>query len=107
MQLPEKRQSVVHLGLETLDGWIVEAERYSRIVNTIYRFDANEKHLLWIYCHLFQSYAPPTEQWVIDETVYHFSKTNSKISEPLQHRSMIVPHEGETLDGVHWLRKMP
>jgi hypothetical protein len=33
-QLPPGAQGAVHLGLETLDGWIVEAKRYQRIVVT-------------------------------------------------------------------------
>ncbi len=44
-QLPESGKGVVHIGLETLDGAIVEAERYARIVSSIYKFDALDKDL--------------------------------------------------------------
>jgi len=106
-QLPELSKSVVHVGLETLDGWLVEEERYSRIFQTVQRFDSKGKNLEWIYCHLFQSYAPPDKDWVFDETVYYFGKSRSGINEPLKLRSMIVLDDDESNDGVHWLRDAP
>ena len=72
-QLPQETPSVVHIGLETLDGVAVEAERYRRIFNTVSRFDVNGKPLRWVFCHLFQTYAPPEQDWVLDETVYCFA----------------------------------
>lgn len=106
-QLPESSNSVIHIGLETLDGWLVEVERYSRICNTVQQFDALGKKLEWVYCHLFQSYSPPEGDWVIDETVYHFGKNRSAVKEPLKVRSMVLPDEEESMDGVHWLRETP
>jgi hypothetical protein len=58
-QLPNNSKIAVHVGLETHDGRIVEAERYSRIFNTVSNFSPNGKNLKWVYCHLFQPYSPP------------------------------------------------
>jgi hypothetical protein len=106
-QLPKSGKGVVHIALETLDGTIVEAERYARIVNSLYKFDALDKDLQWVYCHLFQSYAPPHECWVIDETVYYFGRFLGSGVEPLAKRSAIVPDNTDSEAGVHWLREPP
>jgi len=106
-QLPDSSKSVIHVGLETLDGWLVEAERYYRIIRTVQQFDSNGKNLQWIYCHLFQPYAPPDQDWVFNETVYYFGKNQPGIVEPLKLRSMIVPENDDSRDGVHWMRNAP
>ena len=106
-QLPELSNCAIHIGLETLDGWIVEAERYARIFRTVQQFDANGKNLEWVYCHLFQPYSPPNEDWVMDETVYFFKKYQSNSEEPLRFRSMIVPDDGGLIDGMHWMKDAP
>lgn len=102
-QLPEVSKCVIHIGLETPDGRLVEAERYKKIFNTVQQFDSFGKKLEWIYCHLFQSYAPPDESWVFDETVYYFGKNQG----PLKIGSMVVSDAEKSMDGVHWLRDTP
>jgi hypothetical protein len=110
-QLPDGKRGVVHIGLETLDGQIVEAERYARIVNTVQMFDSHGKDLRWVYCHLFQSYAPPYDCWIIDETVYYFSRSVQTEVEPIPKRSAVIPEDGSNDDSpdvpVHWLRTAP
>lgn len=106
-QLPANKKSVVHIGLETLDGALVEAKRYERICNTVFQFDLKGKDVRWIYCHLFQSYSPPTQGWVLDETVYHFSNENGFADEPLNKRTLVVPDEDASSPAVHWLRPPP
>lgn len=105
-QLPENKNSVVHVGLETLDGVIVESERYRRIFNTAQNFDNSGKDLHWIYCHLFQSYAPSYQDWVFDETVHYFSHKDCRHEQPLTHH-LVTTDVGNSNDGVHWLRKTP
>lgn len=107
VQLPDGERCAVHIGLETLDGLPVEAERYSRICNTVFTFDALGKDLRWVYCHLFQSYAPPEQAWVFDETVYHFSNDRYVDAEPLQHRAVVAPDDGDWRPGAHWLLSPP
>ncbi|MEJ2406248.1 MAG: hypothetical protein P8171_18495 [Candidatus Thiodiazotropha sp.] len=110
-QLPDGERGVVHVGLETLDGQIVEAERYARIVNTVRQFDARGKDLRWVYCHLFQSYAPPHACWIMDETVYYFGRSDQTDQEPISRWSSVIPEDepDEENDGVsvHWLRPTP
>ena len=106
-QLPHDLPSVVHVGLETLDGVAVEAERYRRIFNTVSRFDVSGKPLSWVFCHLFQSYAPPDQGWVLDETVYHFATASMLGKTPLEHFAVIVPETEMSSSGVHWLRDPP
>jgi len=110
-QLPEATPGVVHIGLETLDGQIVELERYRRIVNSVQQFDSKNKDLRWIYCHLFQSYAPPHDCWIIDETVYYFSRSDQSGLEPITMRSAIITKDEISYDAsdvsVHWLRTPP
>ena len=106
-QLPPTERCAVHLGLETLDGPLVEEARLDRTKHSIVNFNALGKDLRWVYCHLFESYAPPDQLWVIDETVVHFGRDPTGRDEPLTFRPVIVP-EGETVaDGVHWHREPP
>lgn len=106
-QLPSRELCAVHIGLETLDGHPVEAERYRRICDTVFNFDARGKKLRWVYCHLFQSYAPPDQAWAIDETVYYFGNKKFRRKEPLISRTVIVPAKDTDGDGVHWLKSPP
>lgn len=106
-QLPIDVPGVVHVGLETLDGVAVEAERYKRILNTVDNFNANGKNLKWIFCHLFQPYSPPHNAFVFDETVYYFSDSKRKMGRPLGEISVITPDLDYSGSGVHWLRDPP
>ncbi len=106
-QLPQGIPCVVHIGLETLDGPSVEAERIRRIFDSLGRFDARGRDLRWVYCHLYQSYAPPDQAWVVDETVYYFSRSTTTIDRPLIHLGTIVPESELSDSGVHWLREPP
>lgn len=105
-QLPENKNSVIHVGLETLDGVLVESERYRRIFNTAQNFDNSGKSLRWIYCHLFQSYAPPDQDWVFDETVHYFSHRDIGNEQPLNHH-LVMTSIGDSYNGIHWLRNTP
>jgi hypothetical protein len=105
-QLPDSGKCAIHVGLETLEGATVEMVRLSRILETVAAIDTAGRDLRWIYCHQFQSYAPPDEAWVIDETVHPFGRKDSG-PDPLKWNSLVVPQEGDNQDGVHWLRKPP
>jgi hypothetical protein len=107
-QLPSQGQCAVHVGMETLEGVAVEMTRILRIVDSIDSFDALGKDLRWIYCHQFQSYAPPDQAWAIDETVHDFGRSSLESGpQPLSRHSMIVPGDENFRDGVHWLRPLP
>ena len=106
-QLPTTGKCAVHLGLETLDGPLVEEIRSRRMMNSIFKFNSGNKDLRWVYCHLFESYAPPDQMWVLDETVTHFSKNIPDQDEPIEFRCAIVPEEETSPDEVHWRRDAP
>ena len=106
-QLPEDEKGVVHVGLETLDGPDVEVKRLDRIMGSVLRFNPHGKDLQWIFCHTMQSYAPPDQGWVIDETVHKFGREGAR--QPLaEDREFAIPREEIVIeDGVHWLRERP
>ena len=106
-QLPPVGKCAVHLGLETLDGPLVEEARLRRVMRSMVNFDSFGKDLRWVYCHLFQSYAPPDQLWVIDETVVHFNRNLTGKDEPIAFRSSIVPEDETSSTGVHWHRDSP
>lgn len=105
-QLPTDTNCAIHVGLETYDGWLVERSRYEKIFSTVRKFDSNNKNLERVYCHLFQSYAPLDQTWVMDETVYFFNNPNSKTKNPLDFIGMITP-ELDFQEGAHWLLDPP
>ena len=106
-QLPSAGKCAVHLGLETLDGPLVEQVRLERTRHSVANFDVLGKDLRWVYCHLFESYAPPDQAWVMDETVLHFGKDLTGCEEPLTNRPVIVPEDDTIANGVHWRRDPP
>ena len=106
-QLPDGENCAVHLALETLDGVAVEKERFRKIFQSVRNFDKEDKDLRWVYCHLFQSYAPPDALWVIDETIHYFGDNSDYGKEPLSHRHAILPTESDLLEGAHWEYEPP
>jgi hypothetical protein len=92
----------------TPDGELVEAERFRRILNTAAKFDPNGKDLRWIYCHLYEAYAPPECEWYFDETIYPFGfRGENPGAAPLATTSSVVPPEAGVEPGAHWLRDAP
>lgn len=106
-QLPASGRGVIHVGLETLDGELVEAERFERILRTTTMFDPTGKDLRWVYCHLYEAYAPPDKAWYFDETIYQFGVNKVPNPEPLTLRASVVPNEEGAKPGMHWLRDAP
>jgi hypothetical protein len=106
-QLPDQGKCAIHVGMETLEGTAVEMTRILRIFDSVDSFDALGKDLRWIYCHQFQSYAPPDEAWAIDETVHHFGRSRGSGPRPLSCQSLVVPQSENFQDGVHWQRTPP
>ena len=81
-------------------------ERLIRILHSVTTFDVVGKDLRWIYCHQFQSYAPPDNTFVTDETVHHFGRFGAG-PEPLTFRAVVLPGDADERYGVHWLREAP
>ena len=100
-QLPSGVPGIVHIGLESHDGAIIEDERFRRIVSNTAFFESGNKFLDWIYCHIYDPKVPPDNNWDFGETVIHFS-SDRDIEEPLEHRSSVLPRDAKTWDGVFW-----
>jgi hypothetical protein len=106
-QLPMIENSVVHVGIETYDGLDVEVTRFSKINKTINEIGIANQNLKWIYVHFFQSYAPPDQSWVFDESLARFRNVLLKAPEPLKKTSLIVPFEKTEKNNLHWFKPQP
>jgi hypothetical protein len=106
-QLPASGRGVIHVGIETYDGELVEVERFRRIIHTAGMFNPNGKDLRWVYCHLYEAYVPPDRAWDFDETIYQFGANKTSNPEPITQRASVVPNEEGAESGVHWLRDVP
>lgn len=104
-QLPNDRPGVIHVGLETYDGMLVEKQRYGRIFETALSFDPRGKDLRFIYCHLYQAHTPLERPWDFDETIYPFA-VQGTVSTPIPNAMTVCPQEFVD-DGVHWLKPVP
>jgi hypothetical protein len=71
-QLPENKPGIVHVGVESHDGTLVEQERLRKMLLTAIRFDPGRKGLQWVYCHVLDSRVPLEENWEFFETIYPF-----------------------------------
>jgi hypothetical protein len=112
-QFPGGGQGVVHVGIETPDGEDVEAERFACMIESLGKFDPMGQDLRWVFCHMFESYAPPMPNvnWFFDETIYKFGANRDPNPTPLTTFSCVTRKEEieENASGhsVHWLREPP
>lgn len=106
-QLPKDALGAIHVGIDTLDGDLVEAERFNRIMKTATTFNPNGKQLNSIYCHLFEAYAPIDAPWFFDETIYDFHANHAE--PPLsQWLGSVAPVPNDDVSkGFHWLLEAP
>ena len=103
-QLPASGKGAVHIGLETVDGAMVEEARFILNNMNVTTIDPRGKDLRWVYCHLLQFYSPPLDPWVIDETV---SQYGSDSTQPLSSPGIFLSDETTLEDGMHWHRPPP
>jgi hypothetical protein len=100
-QLPDNKPSIIHIGIESLDGAAVEDERFVRILNTVSFWNSNKKDIHWIYCHIFDPQVLPDKNWDFGETVLWFSKNNA-LNAPLKSKRLIDLENTSSRDGVFW-----
>lgn len=106
-QLNSKDTAIIYIGVETFDGPEVERIRFEKIKHTIEKINPEKTNLRWIFCHFFQSYSPPDQNWVFDETVSTISAYMNPKS-PLSVKLMIVPDKGDMENDVsHWDKPLP
>ena len=103
-QLPGAGKGAVHVGIETVDGALVEEARSVRNRNNISAMSGGDKDLRCVYCHLLQFYAPPRGNWVVDETVEHSS---TEPTHPLRSLGVFPTDEPQAKGGRHWRRPPP
>lgn len=108
-QIPADSKAVIHVGIETHDGPDVDNERLAKISKTVSVWDDDgTENVEWVYCHFFQSYAPPDQVWVIDETITSFSKDKDHRNNPLGEGAfLIIPWDVPDDDDVHWHKPQP
>lgn len=100
-QLPDGRPSVVHIGLEAVEGDRVELMRYDKILATARGFDPEGKQLEHIYCHYFVPESPPDECWAFDETT-QWCAIRKRHPKPLGDVSLVLPAAAVNRTGPHW-----
>lgn len=100
-QLPDSRPSVIHIGLEAVDGDDVERLRYDKVVRTITSFDPQGKELEYVYIHWFAPESSPTRSEAFDETS-HWSGRRPGHLRPLRDDRLVLAPDIATRDGVHW-----
>ncbi len=109
-QFNSKDTSVVHIGMETFDGPEVEKIRFEKIINTVEEINPEKTNLKWIFCHFFQAYSPPDQNWVFDETVTSMTPFVQPKS-PLGVLQLMISPDDEnsnTKDSLsHWERPLP
>lgn len=88
-QIPNGKPGVIHVGLESLDGAIVEKLRYEKMLDATHNFSPQGKEVHFIYCHIFDPIVPPDKDWDIGETVHIFS--DYKMDAPLRDSQLVVP----------------
>ena len=103
-QLPDSGKGAVHIGIETVDGVMVEEARSLLNRMNLSTMQANAKDLRWFFCHLLQFYAPPRGSWVVDETVERFG---SQPTHPLRSLGVFPSDEPLVEGGRHWRRSPP
>ena len=100
-QLPSGRLGIVHIGFEAVDGNVVEANRYKKVIDSIARFDPNGKALEYVYVSWFAPESPPNTSMAFDETC-HWQAVAPTRSRPLDHGFLVLPPDLAPRSGVHW-----
>lgn len=99
-QLPDGKDSVVHIAAETLDGSEVERFRTTQVFDMLSTFNTHGK-IGAVMFHRFQSHLSIERLWDFDETVDKFNTNNFVLSE-IPSR-VVVPNEEEMREGWHWM----
>lgn len=100
-QLPIDKPSIIHVGLESHDGAIIEDERFLKILGTTLWWDPKGKEINWIFCHIFDPHVPPDDNWDFGESVLPFSRENSSET-PLGNPDLVDLEGVRVNDGVFW-----
>lgn len=106
-QLPKRGPCVVHVGIEAMDGDLVEQKRRDRIQQILAGFHPVGRKLDWIYVNVFVPEHTPECSWAIDETVYKFNYSRyGRIPEPLSNPNLVLPDSVLLEHRAHWERPL-
>lgn len=89
--------SIIHIGLEVMEGSGVEAARRPRIMQMVRDFNPRQTDLHWIYIHYFVYESPPKVAWVMEETTDWFAMKWPPGPIPRSAVYLVIPSESETV----------
>lgn len=105
-QLPGDVPGIIHIGLESLSGDVVERRRFDKIMKRVIEFDPMNSGLAWLFCHYFAPEASPEEVWAMDETVQWMS--SGRYPCPIQSKLLLLPNDNfKGREGAHWDGQIP
>jgi hypothetical protein len=105
-QLPDGTPSIVHIGLEAVNGLEVEKARYRKVMKSISDFDPGTKQLEYVYVNWFAPESPPQEPAAFDETCL-WQGVRPTRQRPLAKGFLVLSPESESRAGVHWQPPKP
>ena len=100
-QLPDGRPSIIHVGIEAVDGVEVERARYEKIIRNIVNFDPGTKELEYVYVTWYAPESPPNNSGAFDETC-HWQAVRPRRRRPLDRGLLVLPSGLPSRNGAHW-----
>lgn len=102
-QLPVGRPSIIHIGLEAVEGDEVERARHAKVMNSLKAFDPQGKDLEYVYVHWFAPESPPDRLFAFDET-RHSEAIRPRRPQPID-GFLVLTQEASAVSrkGGHWI----
>ena len=100
-QLPDNKPSVVHIGIEAVDGETVERARLEKVLSTMAGFDPRGKPLEYVACHHLVPESPPGELYAFEET-YHWTGIRPTRAPPITNLTLVTPPGVPLTPGFFW-----
>lgn len=98
-QVPQDKQSIIHIAAETLEGKDVELSRTEKVLSRI-PFFVTDKPVLGVLFHRFQSNSRIDMLYEFDETVEMFKRRGENLKD-IPYR-VVVPKHTNAVNGRHW-----
>ncbi len=100
-QLPMNTPCAIHIGLETVEGQVVEDRRLEKMRSTIRDFDYGGKDVRAVFIHYFVPESPPEGSWTFDETTVWWASDHD--AAPLNAQAtLVIPQDAQNRPGTHW-----
>lgn len=102
-QLPSDRTGIIHIGIESRGGLLVDSTRH--LLNKLQArfFAPRNSRLRWVYANIFvpEATTQRDESWAITETTVPYKVGKHRTKWPLPGHFLVTP-EGSGRQGVHW-----